>query len=695
MTRADPHAGLRADIQGLRALAVGSVLAYHLWPAEVSGGYVGVDVFLVISGYLITAHLLRDQPRSWRAVGRFWGRRIRRLLPASALVVTMSSIGAALLLPSSQLARAGAEAVASALYVQNWSLAASATDYLASEGAATALRHFWSLSVEEQFYLVWPVLIGLAAIVGWGVHRATAGERSRLLPRVPTVEVVVLAVLLGSLAWSVHLTAVDPAAAYYVTTTRMWELALGGGVALLGTRAPLLRVPHRARGSLALVGLAAIAAAVLTFSGSTPFPGAAALLPTLGTAAVIVANAGGGSVAGRLLGLRGAQFLGDVSYSTYLWHWPLVVLVPFAVHRELTWWELGGIALAAVGLAWLTKVWVEDPVRRSPRLIRSARATALVLVLCTGLGVTAGLALQAYARHQESAAATRTARELAAHPDCFGAAAELSGADCSAFAHQLWTAPVSAAADKPRLYQDHCWNNEPYTTRRTCTYGPADATVTVALVGNSHAGHWFPPLEQVARAKGWRITTYVSSVCYPVDRPLSFADPAATTGCEDWNAWVRKQVTAGGYDLVVMSSRTDQLLAGVARGAQDDVAQQAYARTIGAFTSAGSQVLVLRDTPNFPSSVPDCVAASPAQDCTTPRDVGLEPDPLAAAARADTSGKVSVLDVTDLLCDGQVCHGVIGSAIVYFDHGHMTATFARTLRPVVEPALTAALAGAG
>jgi peptidoglycan/LPS O-acetylase OafA/YrhL len=693
---------VRADIQGLRALAVASVLAYHLWPGTVGGGYVGVDVFLVISGYLITAHLLRDQPDSWRAVGRFWGRRVRRLLPASALVVTVSVIGSALVLPVSQLARTAAESIASALYVQNWSLAATATSYLASEGASTALRHYWSLSVEEQFYLVWPLLIGTAVVVSrWRGRRAssaaprTGGTLGAAVPGLLVLGPVVGAVLLGSLAWSVHLTSVDPAAAYYVTTTRMWELALGGVVALVGARFPHVALPRRTAGPLALLGLAAVLAAVLGFDASTPFPGAAALLPTVGTAAVIVAQPAGRSWAGRLLGLRPAQVLGDVSYSTYLWHWPLIVLVPFAVGRTLRWWELAGVALASVALAWATKRWVEDPVRRAPRIVRSARATAAVLVVCTAAGVLAGLALRADANQQEAQATARSNQAAADHPACFGAAAQLSGADCTAFAHQLWTDPVAAAVDKPRLYADGCWNNEPFTTRRTCTYGPADASVTVALVGNSHAGHWFPPLEEVAAAHGWRVTTYVASVCYPVTEPLRFSDPATTTGCERWNAWVRHQVVTGGYDLVVMSSRTDQPLAGVPQADQLTAAQRDYAGTLDAFTGAGEAVLVLRDTPNFPGSVPDCVATSPAKDCTVPRSTGLEVDPLADAARADHSGLVHVLDVTDLLCDADVCHGVIGSTIAYFDHGHMAASFARTLRPVVEPALLSALASRG
>ena len=178
--RPDARSDVRADIQGLRAVAVAAVLGYHLWPHALTGGYVGVDVFLVISGYLITAHLLREPPDGWRAVGRFWGRRVRRLLPASALVVLVTAAAAIVLLPATQLRQTAGEAIGSALYVQNWVLAGTATDYLAAEGAATAFRHYWSLAVEEQFYLVWPLLIGLAVVLGrrWG-RRAHAGGPSQ------------------------------------------------------------------------------------------------------------------------------------------------------------------------------------------------------------------------------------------------------------------------------------------------------------------------------------------------------------------------------------------------------------------------------------------------------------------------------------------------------------------------------------
>ncbi|WP_372595550.1 acyltransferase family protein, partial [Actinotalea sp.] len=496
-----------------------------------------------------------------------------------------------------------------------------------------------------------------------------------------------------SLAWSVHLTANNPAAAYFVTTTRIWELALGGAIAVLGLRQWTL--PRRLSGPVALLGLAAVLVAVLAYSSTTPFPGAAALLPTLGTAAVILARAPERSAAGRVLGLRGAQLLGDVSYSTYLWHWPLIVLLPFAVHRALSGWQLAGVAVASIGLAWLTKRFVEDPARRSALLNRSALATTALLVVCTATGALAGAGLQAWAADRSAREIAAAEQAVAAHPECLAATGLLSGEDCTAFDGQLWTPAVQAAQDKPRLYEDGCWNEQPYATRTTCTYGPDDATVRIALVGNSHAGHWFPPVEQIAEDRGWQVTTYLASACYPVDVDLAFSDEDSTDGCSEWNAWVRGKVATGGYDVVVLSARTDQHLADVPREQEDAVAQEAYARVLDGFTDLGAGVVVIRDTPNFPGSVPDCVGASPSQDCTVPRAEALEVDPLALAAASDGSGRVALLDASDLLCDSELCHGVLGNAIVMFDHGHLTATFSRSLRPLVEPALDDALRRAG
>jgi len=672
--------GVRTDVQGLRALAVSAVLVYHLLPDTVTGGYVGVDVFFVISGFLITSHLLRRPVQGVRDLLDFWARRVRRLIPA-ATVVLLATLAATLLwLPTTVHARVARDVAASALYVENWSLARSATDYLAAEELASPVQHYWSLSVEEQFYVLWPVLVGLAAWLAVGLRRRGTW--------VPTA--VVGAVVAASLAWSVHLTVTNPSAAYFVTTTRLWELTLGGLVAAVVTVRPW-RPAAPVRAAVAWAGLAAIVVAVLTFDGTTAFPGVAAALPTVGTALVILAAADGARGGpGGALALRPVQWLGDVSYSVYLWHWPLIVVVPYALGRSMGGAELVGVVAASLVLAAATKRWVEDPLRRQPLLVRRRAATFALLALCVGVAAVWGLT--------SAAAADERAREaISAAPERVAEAGECAGAgaarDSSCDVRGLLTPPEAAAQDKPAVYADGCWNDPPFTSRNSCTYGSPDAPVRVALLGNSHAGHWAPALEASQDAEDWQVDTYLLSSCYPVERLLEYASDDDAQGCLDTTRWAVDAVATGGYDLVVMSSRTNQLLAGVPEEQQAAAAQDGYADTLATFTDAGIPVLVLRDTPAMPDSVPDCLATGPVSwdDCGAAPEQALEPDPLAAAGRADTTGLVTVREVNDLMCDDEVCHPVVGGVVAYFDHGHLTATFARTLAPEVTDGVRAAL----
>lgn len=715
----------RTDIQGLRAIAVAAVVVYHLWPHALPGGFVGVDVFFVLSGFLITAHLLRRPPTTVRELGAFWGRRIRRLLPASALVTVVTVIASAMILPTSLLPETSTEGAASALYVQNWSLAATASDYLAAEGAATPFRHYWSLSVEEQFYLVWPVLIGLAVLGTALVRRrrralgATTGVGTGPdggpAPQGRTgvgvaVAVVLALVVLASFAWSVHLVGADPARAYYVTPGRMWELGLGGLVALVAPRVRRLAVPARVREGAAWVGLAAVAWSFAALSGTTSFPGLGAVAPVVGTALVVLAEVPDGGVLGRALARRPVQVLGDVSYSTYLWHWPLIVFAPYVLGGRPGVAVSVGIAVASVALAWVTKRWVEDPVRRSPRLARP-RWTVGVLLTCTVTAAGAAAWLSALASARESATDEDAVLAAAAreHPECFGAAATRPGAECAHLAGVEWTSPARAAADLPVVYDDDCWNELPFDTRRTCDYpasgsaashaGASDgAPLRVALVGNCLAGQWFPPLEALAADRGWDVTTYLAFVCPPVDVAVDFSGrfspEASSTGCSDWNDWVRDEVVGGGYDLVMMSALDSQALAGVDDGEQEAAARESYARVLDELTAARSDVLVIRSTPGMGETpVPECLEGFGAAACERPREDAVYPDPLADAADDDGSDRTAVLDVTDALCSDRFCHPVVGGLIAYSDQTHLTAELARTFTPELADALDSLLAG--
>src|SRR3954452_9452124 len=306
---------VRADIQALRALAVSLVVIYHLFPSRLTGGFIGVDTFFLISGFLITLHLIERPPRGGRDLLAFWARRVRRLLPASLTVLAVTVVGAWAFLPASQWASTAVHARASALYVENWQLAADAVDYLAAENTPTAVQHFWSLSLEEQFYLGWPVLLLALTVLVPAAHRIRGYWWG------------LGAVVVLSLAYSVHLTASNPAAAYFVTWTRLWELGAGGRLARGASATRRWTQPHPAiANAVAAAGWFLILAVAALYTSRTPFPGWQAAIPVLGAALVIAANS-------RMAWHRvpGVQWLGDTSYSIYLWHWPLIVILPVAL----------------------------------------------------------------------------------------------------------------------------------------------------------------------------------------------------------------------------------------------------------------------------------------------------------------------------------------------------------------------------
>ncbi|MFD7429661.1 acyltransferase family protein [Streptomyces sp. NPDC059818] len=369
--------GFRPDIQALRALAVGLVVLNHLWPTRVTGGYIGVDVFFVISGYLISSHLIREIDETGRIrIARFYARRVRRLLPNAFLVLAAVVAATFLLVPHARWAAYGHEVTAGALYWENWLLTAEFWSHPVDFTHFTAVTSYWSLSVEEQFYLCWPLLLLLLFKLRSPRARFTS----------------VAAVGLASLAGCVYLTAVAKDPAYYVTPIRVWEFVIGTLIALGGTR---LALPKAAAESASLLGFAAILGSAVFFSGTTEFPGAIALLPTLGTGLVIAAGVGPGRRWHTpLTSLPPVQLLGDISYSLYLWHWPMVVIVPFAMPGGvLTLSARLSIVAASLVLAYLSKLLVEDPVRTWPRLVGSVRLTFVCMAAGMAAVCLAALAL--------------------------------------------------------------------------------------------------------------------------------------------------------------------------------------------------------------------------------------------------------------------------------------------------------------
>jgi peptidoglycan/LPS O-acetylase OafA/YrhL len=664
--------GFRPDIQGLRALAVSMVVIYHLYPSLLPGGFAGVDVFFVISGFLITGHLWRGYQRDGRVrLLDFWGRRARRLVPAAALVLAVTWVVARFVLPPSRLADTAGQIRASALYYQNWQLAHEAVDYLASNDAATPVQHFWSLSVEEQFYLVWPLLFVVAALV------------SRRHRRVVLAGLLVTLVA-ASLAYSVYETRVDRAAAYFITTTRMWELGAGGLLAILPERVD--RVLRR-QGWLGWAGLAAVLASAFALRGTSAFPGALALLP-VGGAVMLLA---GGSDLGRrgpagLMSARPMVFLGGISYSLYLWHWPMISL--WTAHSGKSPGPVIGPVLIVISLvaAWWTKVYVEDQVRLSPKLTGHSWRS-----LSTALAAALPVALVSV--YLASVPGQWDGKLGPGYP---GAVA-LADQAVSVPAKPVLPPPADAFAAIPEYWQQGCLDGEYAVTPKVCAYGDTtDPTLTVALVGDSIAGNWFPALDELALRYHWKLVTDLHATCpwtatWMTD-PNTDVPGVPYTACHQWDVMVQHDLlTSIRPDVVITSDFTE--IGSVAHPQSGAAASADIAAGMAQYWEQlqdhGIPVVPIQETPAMDFTPPDCVAeygaASPA--CDRPADEAIPQDPPTVQAARLMAGTVKVIDMNQFICSGGVCRSVVGNVLVYFDAHHLTSSYVTTITPYLASRL--------
>ncbi|WP_307812865.1 acyltransferase family protein [Micromonospora coerulea] len=673
-----PRSGFRKDIEGLRALAVLLVVLWHADVPLIPGGFVGVDVFFVISGYLITTGMVAEVAAHGRlSLSRFWARRAKRLLPSSALVLLGAVVLTYLFLPDIRWRDTAWDVVSSALYVVNWRLAELSVDYLAAEQAPSIVQHYWSLAVEEQFYLVWPVLL---VAVAWLARRSNGGPTRFGRLAFGAVGIVWAA----SFAWSVVMVQTDPGRAYFVTTTRMWELAIGALLALW----PLRRLTGAAASVAGWIGVAAIAGSAVLFDASTPFPGLLALPATVGAALVLAAGSVNRYGPVAVLRLPPLQFFGRISYTLYLWHWPL--LVAFTARLEKPGLAVRALAVAvSVVLAYLTSRFVERPVWHSRKLSVRPRTALAVGLACTVLSVGAGVAFHL--------ATVAPATDGATVRNAQGAAVLRSGVAAGAGvpvdrSPSVVPDPARARGDLPSVYSDGCHGSPTDTAVRPCTYGAATATVTVALIGDSHAAQWVPALQAVAEQRNWRLVTYTKSSCPVLDVEVAVgADLRPYDSCVTWNQSLRRTLAADRPDLIVTSSYNYSAIRDgrAMQGAANNTALVDSMRRTWQGLAAVAPVVVLRDTPAPRRDIAECVSAHREQltKCAVARDAALAGiGPLQATAAQGLSG-VHLVDLNDAVCPADRCAAVIGGVLVYRDTNHLTATYVRSLAPRLDEQL--------
>ncbi|HEX3976353.1 MAG TPA: acyltransferase family protein [Solirubrobacteraceae bacterium] len=674
----DRRARYRADIQGMRAIAVLAVIANHFagWP---KGSFVGVDVFFVISGYLITGILVREfEARQAISFSGFYARRIKRILPAGLFVIGATVCATRVLAGIDRYHFAAKDAIAAVLFAANWHFAQTGINYFDQSLPPSPLQHYWSLSVEEQFYFVWPwLMLGLLL----------TGLRLRLWREQHTrvVAGVAIAVISGaSLVWAFAETARDPRAAYFSTFVRAWELGLGALVAI-GAQRIARAGGGRARLVVAWAGLLGVLVSLFVVPTTSGVPAPWLLLPTLGTAAVLAAGAG---LSGRsLLPLTNpvSQYVGKLSYSLYLWHFPVAVLIVTVVPQYSVAYWLAGLALI-FGLSAASFHLLEDPARRGTWFrrrpgrvpvpdggwLRYAAACAVTAVLA-GAGL---LAVRAISPTRLVLGTPVLVGHTQDDPrDCIGAAALDPRHRCAQLNAGDRVAPLPGALpdDTGGAYACYAYLRQP---AHPCDYGSHQRdAIRVALIGDSHAAALLAALEPQLNTLNWRVTAYTGQTCAWLPAQLSPECPGL--------AQIQRALLHRHYAVVIATEL---------RVYANSVAEHLAAMRPVAAT--GARIVVIEDDPGVSPESTACVtriAYSATGNCGTPVSVAYrDPDRLAQAARRIPGARV--VTTRRFYCRASVCPATIGNVLVYRDTAaHVTASYARTVSPYLAQAIERAL----
>ena len=705
----------RPDIEGLRAVAVIAVVLFHANVPGIGGGYVGVDVFFVISGFLITGLLWREASTAGTVrLRRFYAARARRLLPASAFVGVVIAIASALLLPALQARSAFGDGIASALYVGNYWFILQGVDYLAPVLPPSPYEHYWSLGVEEQFYLVWPAMILMTA---WLIRLLRRRTRAQATSSTRPYLVVLALVAITSFVLSVLVTYAIPPIAFFSLPTRAWQLAVGGLIALTAGR--WRRLAPIPAATMSWAGLVIILLSCTLLMKSTPYPGFAALLPVLGVGLVIAAGCASPSQgAGRVLKSSSMQAIGRVSYSWYLWHWPVLLFAPLLFGHAL---GLAGrltAALVALGLAVLTLRLIENPLRFAAPIRQSAGRSLVLGAAATATAVGACVALLAIYAAPVGRGAPAAPLTVTAFPPSVGRSMNADGATVEKLFDEVQAQVTAAELPRPvpsnlrpsltdaatelkALFAEGCMRDGTGiqgSAQADCASGDAASTTTVALIGDSHATMWHKAFEQIADERKWRLEILTKAACPVLDLHIEHPIPRLISQCEQWRAQAVARLRAERPRLVVV----DMWRSYVAGTGGYDPGFTSYnpawidsvTKLAQQLRETGAKVLVLGPIPDPHFSVPICVSGrlDDATACAQPRSVAVNQMGIAAEAAATAAGGGQYADITDLFCGATSCPVIVGDTLVYFDSTHTTSEYAQRLAPVMGALADRALA---
>ena len=707
----------RRDIEGLRALAVGFVILFHAKFLGLNGGFIGVDVFFVVSGFLITSLLINEHSSVGEiSLKNFYARRARRLLPASALVIALTALASRIWLEPLRLKDIGTDAVASGGFFANILFGVRSTDYLQAGQPPSPFQHFWSLSVEEQFYIVWPALLMLLL---WK-------SRDRHTRAIVAVSILSVA----SLTLCIWQTTQSQPWAFFGLHTRAWELGIGALVALCWKYVEQL--PTNFRAVIGWLGLFAIVVSGLTITEKMAFPGKLALLPVVATALVLMAGQHAHWGPQRILSLQPLQWIGARSYSIYLWHWPVLIIAESHAARALTVTERLIAIVAAVIAASLSHHFLENPVRHSVSLQAKPRLAlmvgAVLIVLSVGVGFvlrTSSVALSTDAiadapvaiastttsttapvvSTDSTVAPVETTTSLVTIPEgpppsivnpTAPIDAVIAGALTDEVPANLQPSLRGASGDKPEIYDNGCHVNLISIEPKICEYGDTTSDFTVALYGDSHAAQWFPALNQIAIDHQWRLIILTKMGCTAIDLITANSLVGPTyPGCRPWREKVLERFVAENVRVVLITNSNRLTDPSTGQPFADSIVKAGFATLIPQLQSMKISPIVITDTPYPGTDVPICLskAIKNVGSCTVTRDKGIRANRQQTSIDVAVENNAQYLDVSHWVCTIDTCPVITGNILMYRDSHHLTTTYVQFLTPLIDAAISPYLDG--
>ena len=663
----------RKDIQGLRAVAILTVLFAHANFPLFAGGFVGVDIFFVISGFLITGILIKEYSSQGRiSISNFYARRARRIIPAATIVIIATVILSTIILGREGSVSTYWEAIWSSLFVNNWYMAFVGVDYFSLGATPSPLQHFWSLAVEEQFYLIWPTLIILLAFF------AKKTQKNNLKV---ALTIALTLIIIASLTWSIYQTNAEPTIAYFSTLTRVWELAVG---ALLAVVAHKITINKTFRTVALYAGLIMIMVAVFGFNENTSFPGYAAILPIFGATLVLLSGTNKNANFNQILTNKFMVWIGGISYALYLWHWPMLILWETKTGEKPSFFIALCLIIISTLLAWVSTTFIEDPLRLS--LWWKSRK-----ILTNILGLVLIISTIALSYALIPASALREINKMQFVP----LAAALENVQKATLPNtQTYingtTLPELAliGEDRSIAYDDNCHieHTDP-TILTTCIYGDTKSGINVAVLGDSHASMWLSALNLWGIKNNIKITLFAKSECPAAEfTPYSNILKRAYYECKEWRAEAINTIIGLKPQYVILAS-AHQIQAVNSDGepetsktVMDKKWSEGYTLTADKFKEANIPVIILGDAPGLGKDSATCIKANKedASKCSTKMLEETE-TMIQRETLASTNNKVPYIKVVDLFCYENTCPNIINNKVVYMDGTHITKTYSEYL----------------